>query len=272
MPGNLPGGGSRTALPADRLPSHWQHARVLVVDDHRTYRMLLGALLDKLGIANQAVGDGEAALEALATGVFDLVISDCRMPVMNGYAMTQHLRRREREAGTPHLPVIALTGRLAPDDVRRCLACGMDGWLIKPIGLAQLHELLLYWLAKPPPRSGAEALSPAPAPVKRPTRASLIATFGSWDVVEPLLFSLIQEAYEDLAGLAQAEAGLDATLTNQRLHRLVGSVAFLGATDLEPQAVCLIDRVSQAGVAGSAAALAVFRQDLERYLQYLSNL
>ncbi|WP_248731100.1 response regulator [Pseudomonas sp. MWU13-2517] len=273
MRGNKPGGGPPTALPADNLPSHWQDARVLVVDDHATYRLLMSALLDKLGVAHQLVNDGQAALQILATDVFDLVISDCRMPVMDGYTMTRELRRREREAGSERVPVLALTARLEPEDIRLCQACGMDGWLVKPVSLARLRELLRHWLSdtclharQAPPRHA------SPPRERRPTRASLLASFGTWEVVEPLLSSLIHEAHEDLAGLAQAQASLDAALTVHHLHRLVGGVAFLGATELEPQAVWLMDNVQRSGVATCRMALAMFHKDVERYLQYLGKL
>ncbi|HCT08193.1 MAG TPA: response regulator, partial [Pseudomonas sp.] len=79
-----------------RSPTIAPEARVLVVDDHCTYRLLLGSLLEKLAVAYQCCCDGQQALHALATEHFDLVISDCRMPVMDGYTLTRELRRREQ--------------------------------------------------------------------------------------------------------------------------------------------------------------------------------
>ncbi|KAF1028749.1 MAG: Sensory/regulatory protein RpfC [Pseudomonas sp.] len=254
--------------PATSLPYH--NARKLVVDDHRAYRLLMEALLAQLGLAHQACADGQQALELLASEPFDLVITDCRMPVMDGYAMTRQLRQREQAAGRATIPVLAYTATLGPDEIRHCMACGMNGWLTKPVGLAQLDEVLRDWLVPAAPHM------PRPRTCGRrpglPSRASLIEAFGSWDVVEPMLFQLLQEAHEDLAVLAHACACLDASLTAQRLHRLVGSVAFLGTTGLEPRAVQLIARVNQLGVARNAWALEQFQQDVETYLQCLADL
>lgn len=270
MPGYFPPPGSPGVLPEVA----WPQARVLVVDDHYTYRLLLGSLLEKLGVAHLCCRDGQQALQTLAAESFDLVITDCRMPVMDGYTLTREWRRHEQAEGRAPIVVLGLTGSLGPEEIRQCVACGMDGWLIKPIGFAQLREVLLCWL--PQFASTASAGNAAsPAPVRRPvfpSRAGLIEAFGSWEVVAPMVSSLIQEAHADLAVLTHAQAVLDATMAAQCLHRLVGSVAFLGETGLETAAVQLIRQVHSTGVGESHAALEAFRIDVGRYLNYLANL
>lgn len=274
MPGNDPGRHPRKAFPSTLLPSHWRKARVLVADDHASYRLLMGSLLRALGVSHEICNDGRMALQALALRHFDLVISDCRMPVMDGYALTRELRRSERAAGRPAIPVIAMTGRLGQEEIRRCLECGMDGWLLKPISLEQLRELLTEWLApRALPATQRGHLQPLRRQRERlPSRARLVATFGSWAVVEAMLASLVHEAREDLAVLELARISGDATLTAQRLHRLAGSVAFLGATVLERHAAELIDCVQASGVTVNRQALAQFHLDVERYLQRLHQL
>lgn len=269
MPRHVP---DRSSLAAG-VETAWSHARVLVVDDHYTYRLLLGSLLEKLGVNYQCCSDGEQALHALALERYDLVISDCRMPVMDGYAMTRELRRREQTAGGVPTTVLGLTASLGPDEIRQCVLCGMDGWLTKPLGFAQLREVLRYWL--PTSQSTCAGNRAGTAAVRNstfPSRASLIDAFGSWDVVEPMLFSLIQEAHADLAVLIHAQSTLEAKMAAQCLHRLVGSVAFLGETGLEAGAVVLIKTVQATGMAINRNALDEFRGEVERYLDYLSHL
>lgn len=274
MPGNYSERGSRQALPDPVTPHHWTRARVLVVDDHCTYRWLLGSLLEKLGVPHLCCGDGQQAIHALTAEHFDLVISDCRMPVMDGYAMTRQWRRREHVLGRPPVAILALTASLDLEDISRCVACGMNGWMTKPVGLVQLREVLCCWL--PPPQSVANADRRPGLPAARtgtfPSRASLIEAFGSWDVVAPMLFSLIHEAHADLTVLIRAQASLDARLAAHCLHRLVGSVAFLGETTLEGGAVALINDLPVSGVARNQSALDTFRQDVEQYLDYLDHL
>ncbi|KRP44641.1 hypothetical protein TU73_15920 [Pseudomonas libanensis] len=247
----------------------WQQARVLVVDDHNAYRLLMSALLHKLGVACEAVGDGQSALEALAARRFDLVISDCRMPVMDGYALARELRRRKVD-----IPVIALTTGMGPEQITRCLEAGMDGWLLKPVGLEQLRDLLSYWL----PGTWARPLqpwSPATSVLHRarvPTRADLITIFGSWEALAPLLQTLLSEAQEDLRLLERAQISQDILLATQRLHRLVGSLVFLGAGDLERQGMALIENIHVAGMAENRKAMQRFRRRIESYLIHLANL
>ncbi|MBP1127919.1 MULTISPECIES: response regulator [Pseudomonas] len=272
MSGTFPEGSSCQADPDAACEWRESGARVLVVDDHGTYRLLLGSLLEKLGVSHLCCSDGRQALKALEALHYDVVITDCCMPVMDGYAMTRELRRRERAARSPACCVLAFTASLGPGDIQRCLACGMDGWLVKPIGLAKLREVLRYWLAAPQVRVGAVEPFSLSVHGRRPTRASLVAMFGSWEMTQPLLVSLIQEARDDLFILKHALACLDGTLTSQRLHRLMGSVAFLGNTGLEPRAVHLIERVNQSGVSDNAVALQDFFWDVEHYLQYLGSL
>lgn len=270
MPGYFPPKGPPAALPE----AAWSQLRVLVVDDHYTYLLLLGSLLEKLGVAHRCCRDGQQALQALAAERFDLVISDCRMPVMDGYTMTRELRRRERAEKRTPIIVLGLTGSLGREEIRQCLACGMDGWLVKPIGYAQLREVLRCWLSQPESATNTdeEPRSISASRTVFPSRASLIEAFGSWDVVEPMVFSLIQEAYADLAVLTHAQAVRDARMATQCLHRLVGSVAFLGETGLEAGALQLIRQVQSTGVAMNRSALDEFRGGVERYLNYLAHL
>lgn len=260
--------------PSVSPPVHWQKVRVLLADDHRAYRLLIGSFLSTLGVAHQTVGDGQAALDALAARPFHLLISDCRMPGMDGYALTRELRRRENRAGTARLPVIAMTAGLDAEQMRRCVGCGMDDWMLKPVTLEQLREALLYWLPDPESRvhPTRHAANLARMHGRFPTRASLIAMFGFWEVVEPLLFCLLQEAHDDLTALEQAREDLDVKLTVEHLHRLVGGVAFFGDTGLEQRAICLIERVRRSGIAANKPLLERFEQEIERYLSYLANL
>ena len=229
----------------------------------------MSALLNKLGVASEAVGNGQLALEALAAQHFDLVISDCRMPVLDGYALTRELRRRKAD-----IPVIALTTGLGPEQITQCLEAGMDGWLLKPVGLEQLRDVLSHWLAGPQGRP-LQPWSSARGALHRsrgPTRADLITLFGSWEALAPLLHTLQSEAREDLQWLEQAQISQDVLLATQRLHRLVGSLVFLGAGDLERQGMALIENIHKAGVAQNRRALLRFRRRIDSYLMHLASL
>ena len=71
---------------------------------------------------------------------------DCQMPVMDGYAATAEIRRREARLGLPRLPVLALTANAFDEDATRSIDAGMDAHLAKPYTREQLGDLLRRWL------------------------------------------------------------------------------------------------------------------------------
>lgn len=252
------------------LSAHWQHVTVLVVEDHSTYRALLGWYLGALGLGFELFSDGRSALAAIVSRPFDLVITDCQMPLMDGYRMTRAIRLRERINGLARMPVIALTANLTLHDQQRCRAAGMDAWLRKPLMLQQLRKVLLYWL--PGPGALPPVRKPTPPGVAWPTRADLVQTFGSQSAVDRMLASLLVAAREDSALLEHARLTCNTAMTAERLHRLVGSLAFLGGVGLEARGVELIEQVQAHGVMSVRAELEVFQADLQAYITYLNSL
>ncbi|MBT2372107.1 response regulator [Pseudomonas fluorescens] len=264
-------GPSRELKASTDPPSHWQHLNVLVAEDHPTYRALMGWLLQKLGLRHELFSDGRRALAAICAQPFDLIITDCQMPRMDGYRMTRAIRLLEQIKQRQRVPIIALTANLVHDDPQRCHDAGMDAWLLKPLTLEQLCEVLMHWLPGPP--VVVPPASKQPLVVSAwPTRDSLIETFGSTQVVSQMLGSLLTEAWEDNALLDHARNTLDTSLMAERLHRLVGSLAFLGATELESRGSQLIEQLHSHGVLLNRSQLDAFQSDLHRYLVYLNSL
>ena len=255
--------------PVPRAPSSASCA-VLVVEDHPTYRALLGWFLQKLGVDYVVVANGHCALLAIAGREFGLVISDCQMPLMDGYAMAREIRLRERHQGRQRVPIIALTAHLAHQAPRHSIEADIDAWLPKPLTFTQLIEVLGRWLP------GVAGLPTTADTLGReaswPTRARLLDTFGSEQIVNRILQSLLREADEDSAALAHACLSGNQRLTAQRLHRLIGSLAFLGDGQLESTGMALIERISSDGVASNAPQLEAFQCDLRIYLAYLRHL
>lgn len=121
-----------------------------------------------------------------------------------------------------------------------------------------------------PPRVAGQAFRPRGD--GWPTRASLIEMFGSDEVVSRVLVSLMNEAREDDVLLDQARLSANALLVMERLHRLVGSLAFVGMADLERCGEQLIARVQAAGVEENTLELQAFQRKLRVYITYLSRL
>ena len=129
-----------TAMPAPQshqaqpLP-HRLH--ILVVDDNHANQILLRQQLKHLGHDVSVRSNGLEALRALASHPFDLVITDCQMPVMDGFELTRNLRALGHD-----LPVWGFTAHAQPRERELCLAAGMNDCLFKPIGLARLRAAL----------------------------------------------------------------------------------------------------------------------------------
>lgn len=132
------------------LPEHdqsaWHGYRVLVVEDHRINQDLVRWRMRQLGLECEMARDGEAALEALQRLRFDLVVTDCRMPGMDGYTLARAIRQREAESAAPRLPVIAFTASAMPEEVELCRAAGMDDFMAKPISLIAMRNTIARWL------------------------------------------------------------------------------------------------------------------------------
>lgn len=121
--------------------------RVLVVEDNVVNAALVRLLLERDGCVVGAAASGTQALEILGTQAWDVVLMDCQMPEMDGYATTRYWRRLELTERRPRLPILALTAHAMADDRKRCLDAGMDDYLTKPVKLDALRAVLARHVA-----------------------------------------------------------------------------------------------------------------------------
>jgi signal transduction histidine kinase/ActR/RegA family two-component response regulator len=119
--------------------------RVLLVEDNVLNQRVMKLLLKKFGVKMTLASDGQDALDICTNATFDAILMDCQMPRIDGFEATRQLRKRE--GGGPRTPIIALTAGAFETDRERCLACGMDDYLTKPVN----GKLLLQVLQKQVP-------------------------------------------------------------------------------------------------------------------------
>jgi signal transduction histidine kinase/DNA-binding response OmpR family regulator/HPt (histidine-containing phosphotransfer) domain-containing protein len=143
-----------------QAPGLLEGRRVLLVEDNVINQTIAAAMLRKDRIEVTLAADGAEAVELVEAGGFDLVLMDCHMPHMDGYAATRQIRAWESAAERPPLPIVALTANAMAGDRDACLAAGMTDYLAKPITGAGLTEILLRHLGAAPARA-ADALPPA---------------------------------------------------------------------------------------------------------------
>ena len=117
--------------------------QILVVDDHPVNRQVLGQQLAFLGHDVIEAKNGQEALKLWREHAFDLIITDCHMPVMNGAELARSIRQDERDSHHEPIVIIGLTADAQPEEVERCILAGMNDCLIKPISLDELEARLL---------------------------------------------------------------------------------------------------------------------------------
>ncbi len=118
------------------------HAKkLLIVEDNPSNLKLISNQLNVLGYKADLASNGKEALKMAASYKYVLVITDCNMPIMDGYELTTEIRKKNS-----HLPIIALTADAFPERERECLAVGMNDRIVKPVSLKQLDNMLNKWL------------------------------------------------------------------------------------------------------------------------------
>ncbi|HHQ6629772.1 TPA: ATP-binding protein [Serratia fonticola] len=115
---------------------------ILVVEDNQAGRLLLVQQLNFLGHRVSECEDGVEALAFLGSQPVDLVITDCQMPHLDGFAFTRQLRQKEHEQQQLATPVWGLTANAQQSAIEECLQAGMNNCLFKPVGLSTLTESL----------------------------------------------------------------------------------------------------------------------------------
>jgi len=117
--------------------------RILLAEDNPINMMLIRELLRRRGHAVTEVTTGNAAVQAMLEGRFDLLLTDIHMPGMDGIEATRAIRAGEARSGRARTPIVALTADALDAGKRTCMDAGMDGFLTKPVDPAELEEMFL---------------------------------------------------------------------------------------------------------------------------------
>ena len=107
--------------------------KLLLVEDTEDNRLLIEAFLKKSSVEIDYAGDGKSAFEKFKKNVYDLVLMDIQMPVMDGYTATRKIRAWEKRVGAEETPIIALTAYALKGDAEKCLDAGCNTHVAKPV-------------------------------------------------------------------------------------------------------------------------------------------
>ncbi|WP_454720842.1 MULTISPECIES: response regulator [Cupriavidus] len=140
---DLPLSAAPAAVPQSPAPAAAaRNLDVLAVDDHPANRITFRQQLKHLGHRVTLASDGLQALELWQAGAFDVVLTDCQMPRMDGLELARRIRAEEGRGGRRRCLILAVTASAEPAEVERCLAAGMDRVLIKPLTLETVGQAL----------------------------------------------------------------------------------------------------------------------------------
>ncbi|HUP21609.1 MAG TPA: response regulator, partial [Thermoanaerobaculia bacterium] len=233
--------------PADRS------LRLLVAEDGEVNRQVLAGLLESGGHRVEMVGDGKAAVAAVANGTYDVALLDLELPGLGGIDAARQIR--EAEAGSRRrLQLVALTGHASAAVRQRCLEAGMDDFLVKPITAGRLHEALARAVAAAKVHL---AVGGAGEGGERLIDWSVALRVCGGQVT--LLQRLVEAAREEVPRLLrECRAGVterDGDRLRRGAHTLKSTLGYFGAHELQQQAEELEGLSWGSGFAAWAALL-----------------
>ena len=236
--------------------------RVLVTDDTPVSRQVTKLQIEKLGYDVDTAADGAEAVDAAAHANYDLILMDCHMPVMDGYAATEEIRRREQ--GGRRTPIVAFTASVASSGRDRCFKAGMDDFIEKPIRSSELIDVLHRWVPQTPRAAT--------------TRDDAIRDDeATTDVVDPGVLKALRDelgpnALDDMIQIFLEHANTTITTIEQRsaddavddiaaeAHRLKGSSRLLGFTQMGALCVALEESAARHDIANRTTVVRQLRK------------
>ena len=275
---------------AAHAPVVWPQLNVLVADDNRTNQKVIAKILERAGHVVTVVDDGEAALNALESDAFDVVLMDVNMPRLDGLEATKLYRMTE--LGGPRRPVIALTADATPEMFARCTEAGMDACVTKPIEPQLLLDRIAALLpeperpaAAPEPSDRTEGGAPAQVtdiashpqfkvvalPILDSAMLQELDRLGGSEFVTDLVEGFLEDAGQTLHELEAAAAARNLTLFRAKAHAVCSGASNIGARRINelcrPWSGMRAPELAERGT----AHLAQLADELERLRRHLAR-
>jgi len=261
---------------ADAISAH-----ILVVEDVEVNRTVIQALAEQIGCKVDLAANGVEAVKAVQQRTYDMILMDCHMPQMDGYAATRKIRSLGMNQTT--LPIVALTANIMPGERERCAAAGMNDYMAKPVGRQELLTCLITWLQQSDEErdsgTAAEApfgdsdgddtdtkmtiatepISPTPAPI-----FDVEGTLQRLDGNEKLLVRLVglfrTESRDILLQIGETIQRRDVDGVREAAHKLKGALASIGG-EAARRVAAQIETLATSGDINSAVRAVTSLQD-----------
>jgi CheY-like chemotaxis protein/HPt (histidine-containing phosphotransfer) domain-containing protein len=236
--------------------------RVLVTDDTPVSRQVTKLQIEKLGYDVDTAADGGEAVDAAARANYDLILMDCHMPVMDGYAATGEIRRREQ--GGRRTPIVAFTASVASSGRDRCFQAGMDDFIEKPIRSSELIDVLHRWVPQTPraarTRDDAIRHDEATTDVVDPGVLKALRDELGPNALDDMIQIFLEHANTTIATIEQRSADGAVDDIAAEAHRLKGSSRLLGFTQIGELCVVLEESAARHDIANRTTVVTRLRE------------
>jgi two-component system sensor histidine kinase/response regulator len=251
------------------MREHRRPLHILLAEDNVVNQTLAIRLLEKRGHSVVLAVNGREAVETWKRGRFDLILMDVQMPEMGGFEATAAIRQAEL-GGAIHIPIVAMTARAMAGDRESCLEAGMDGYVAKPISVAELVTTIQSVMTAYPPLGESGVALREPALLDRP---ALLRRYAEH---HDLLFEIAElfeaQAPHWMAALDEAVARGDADALASGAHALRGSAANFMAAETVDAAVCLETTARKGDLILAGKAVEVLKKSVARLIGELAEM
>jgi CheY-like chemotaxis protein/HPt (histidine-containing phosphotransfer) domain-containing protein len=183
--------------------------RALVADDSASHQLLMLVLMKKIGLEAKVVGNGAAAIEAVDTENFDIIVMELRMPKVDGINAARAIRQKGIT-----VPIIALLTDPYSVDLKECLRVGFNGYLQKPITKKTLYDMMRRHLEGPKARRADE---------NQFDESMLISTIAKGQDVSSVIDNYFEELPEILDGISDTNNNDDIEMIEELVKELKGA-------------------------------------------------
>jgi CheY-like chemotaxis protein/HPt (histidine-containing phosphotransfer) domain-containing protein len=235
--------------------------RILLAEDNPINQKVALRLLERLGYGANVVGDGRQVLARLDQAAYDVILMDVQMPEMDGLETSRAICARWAASERPR--IIAMTAEAMQGDRDKCLAAGMDDYLVKPVTLDRLAAALAK--CRPLAATAATAPEDGPAPavdgqstaagsaLDRDVLDQLREDLGGTAALRDVIRSFLDQTPSVLSALRDAAARADVASIRRAAHKIKGTSSLLGARALSEQCA-EIERVGESGSIADAGS------------------
>ncbi len=214
-------------------------ARILLAEDNHVNQEVIIGMLNALGYQVDVAHDGERVVEMSQSHPYDLILMDCHMPTLDGFAATEQIRQQEQTENTRRVPIVALTANVQEGIERTCREAGMDDYISKPVTQETLSAKVGEWLpTKPTPAADSETAPPQTAHIPAQLDPEVIAQLRQLgqrrgrDVLGQVANVFLEETPKLLQQLHASVTAAAIDTVREAAHSLKSASANLGAMRL----------------------------------------